>query len=52
MAAKEEWKLLFYGLKIIRLEETFGRGERDFDFRQFYEQFAGLEEERMLLEVE
>lgn len=52
LAEKEGWKLLFYGLKIVRLEETFGRGEREFDFGEFYELFSKLEEEKMLLEVE
>lgn len=49
---REEWKVLFFGLKIVRLEETFGRGEREFDFREFHESFERLEEEKMLLEVE
>lgn len=48
---EEEWKLLFYGLKIVKVEETFGRGEREFDFGQFYELFSNMEEEKMLLEV-
>lgn len=39
---KEGWKLLYYGLKIVRLDETFGRGEREFDFREFYEVFQNL----------
>ena len=36
---KESWKLLYYGLKVVKTEATFGKGEPEFDFKQFYADF-------------
>lgn len=35
-AGKKDWKLLYYGLKIIHPLDTFGGCDSDFDFKTFY----------------
>jgi len=37
--SKVDWKLLYYGLKIVNVDETFGVGEKEFDFKSFYDWF-------------
>ena len=36
---KQDWKVLYYGLKIVRPEQTFGDSQSDFDFKGFYDCF-------------
>jgi hypothetical protein len=36
---KPDWKLLYFSLKIINIERTFGDGEKEFDFKHFYDEF-------------
>ena len=43
---------MFFGLKVVKPEDTFGGSDENFDFKRFYECFETVEEERMLLEVE
>lgn len=52
LGGKNDWRLLFFCLKITFPEETFGGSDSNFDFKQFYECFEVIEEEAMLLQIE
>lgn len=39
---KADWKLLYFGLKAINIEKTFGNGDLEFDFKNFFDEYEGI----------
>lgn len=49
--SKIDWKLLYFGLCVVDVDSTFGKGQSQFDFKKFYDSFEDIDEEKMLLYV-
>jgi hypothetical protein len=39
---KADWKLLYFGLKVVNIEKTFGNGDKEFDFKNFFDEYEAI----------